>query len=98
MLRFENVATPLDAAGDVVPDSVPPPAFGPMATATVLLAVVTRLPPASRTSTLTAGVIATPAVTSLGWTRKPNLAAGPTAIVNCEDVAPARPPDAAANR
>ena len=47
MLRFENVAIPPTAATVTVPESVPLPGLVPMASVTLVVAVVTVLPCAS---------------------------------------------------
>src|SRR5512143_908547 len=91
MLRFENVATPLIAETGLVPESVPPPGLVPIAMAMLFDALVTRLPPASCTSTWTAGVIVAPAVVLVGWTRNPSLLAAPTVMVKGLEVAPVSP-------
>jgi len=70
MERLENVATPLDAATVVVPESVPPPGLAPMATVTLAEEPVTVFPNASCTTTCTAGESAAPAVVLAGWTAK----------------------------
>ena len=57
MLRLLNVATPLTAATVVVPLSVPLPGLLPIATVTDALLVVTVLPNASTTPTVSAGLI-----------------------------------------
>ena len=63
--RLLNVAMPPDAVADAVPVRVAP--FGVVrATATVALLVVIRLPTASSTRTVTAGVIVTPATALVG--------------------------------
>ena len=64
--RSANVATPLLAGSDTVPDSVPPPGLVPIATVTVALLDVTVFPPASCTVTTTAGLISDPATTAVG--------------------------------
>src|SRR5512142_2403152 len=94
MLRCANDATP-DTAGCVrVPAKVPVEGFVPMATVTlVVLSVVTRFPPASRTSTCTAGVMAAPGGVLDGCTRNPTSVADPTATVKALDVSPANPLD-----
>jgi hypothetical protein len=56
-----KVATPLTALMVTVPESIPPPGFDPMATVSDAALLVTRLLPASRTWTVTAGEITTPA-------------------------------------
>src|SRR5690349_2343660 len=68
MLRPENVATPLTAATGPPPVSVPPPGFVPIASVTLPANVVAVCPAASCAVTFTGGVIATPAVASLGGT------------------------------
>src|ERR1051326_5100742 len=89
-LRSLNVATPLTAARVFVPDNVP--AFGllPNASVTELLAVVTRFPPASCTSTCTAARVAPPVVPP-GCARNASCVALPTTTLNPFDVAPERP-------
>ena len=82
MLRSVNVATPAVAACVSVPESVPPPAFVPMATVTLPAKVVTVLSAASRPVTVTAGAIAAPAVALVGWTVNTSFASGPVAMVN----------------
>jgi hypothetical protein len=63
--RFENVATPPDAAAvNVDPLLRVPPVL--IAIVTVEVSVVTRLPLASSTCTVTAGLIALPAVVVVG--------------------------------
>src|SRR6266576_3394292 len=57
MLKFENVATPLTAFTLVVPDSVPPPGFAPIATVISPVYPVTVFPDASRAVTRTAGIV-----------------------------------------
>ena len=63
--RSLKVATPLEAATVVVPDSVPPPGLVPIAAVT-LAALAVRFPPASWICTVTAGLIDTPAVALVG--------------------------------
>src|SRR5687768_2731392 len=55
ILKFENVATPLTAAADSVPPSVPFAGFVPMASGTVFVADVTVVPLPSTMRTCTAG-------------------------------------------
>src|SRR5512143_1743538 len=98
MLRFEKVATPLTAPTVLVPPRFPPPGFVPMATVTLLVAVVTRLPPASRISTLTAGLMGDPAGASDGWARNPSLAAAPTVMLKVPEVALVSPDAVAESR
>src|SRR3954469_3285298 len=95
MERLENVATPLTAATVVVPDSVPPPGLVPMATVMLADELVTVLLKASCTATCTAGEIATPAVSSVGWTVKATLEAAAGVTLNAAEVAPVSPADAA---
>src|SRR3954464_711092 len=95
MDRLENVATPEDAATVVVPDSVPPPGFVPIATVTEALELVTVLPNASCTATCTAGERLTPAVALLGCTVKASLDADAALTLNADDVAPVSDADAA---
>ena len=85
------MATPLTAATVFVPLSVPEEGFVPIARVTEAEEEVTTLPFASRISTLTAGVIAEPAVVFEGWTLKASLFADPAVMLNVELVAPVRP-------
>src|SRR5947208_14863710 len=78
MFRFAKVATPLTAATVVVPERVPLAGLVPIATAMLLVAVVTMLPCASWIATCTAGVNAAPPTALLGCTVKASFAAGPT--------------------
>ena len=55
------------------------------------VAVVTRFPPRSRTSTCTAGVMIAPAAVLVGWTRNASCTAAPTAMLKVAEVAVARP-------
>ena len=73
MLKLPNVATPATALTVVVPASVPLPGLVPMASVTLLVAFVTRLPEMSWISTLTAGIVA-PAAVLTGWTKNPSCA------------------------
>src|SRR2546425_10171528 len=68
MLSPVNVATPLTALDDVVPERVPPPGLVPMATVTLPPNAVALFPWASCAVTCTAGAIAAPAVALLGGT------------------------------
>src|SRR2546422_11665939 len=68
MLSPVNVATPLTALDDVVPERVPPPGFVPMATVTLPPNAVAEFPCASCAVTCTAGAIAAPAMASVGGT------------------------------
>src|SRR5262245_32220825 len=89
MERLENVATPLTATTVVVPDSVPPLGLAPMATVMLAVEVVTVLLNASCTVTCTAGVMAAPAISSVGWVVKASLAAAAGLMLNAVDTAPA---------
>src|SRR5215471_4564707 len=91
MLRPENVASPLAAACEVMPESAPPPGLLPIASDTVALDDVTRLPPRSLTSTWMSGLIGCPGTVFDGGTRNPTVAADPTATLNGVDVAPLSP-------
>ena len=64
--RPGNVATPFTAATVLVPESVPPPGFVPIASVTFPVNVVTVAPPLSAARTVTAGVIVPPAWTFVG--------------------------------
>src|SRR5215469_18240667 len=85
-----NVATPLAAATVVVPLRVPPAGLVPMARLTLALEL-TRLPPASSSSTVTAGEMAWVAVVLLGCCRKARWVAAPTRMLKALEVAPVRP-------
>jgi hypothetical protein len=87
-----NVATPLVTVAAAPPVSVAAP--GVVSTSvTVPLAVVTRLPLASRTATVTGGLIATPAVADVGSAVKMSCAGGP-ARAGAVNVTGAIPEDA----
>ena len=74
--KLLKVAVPADAALVVVPLSVPPPGFVPIAT--VIDAVeLTRFPNWSCTCTVTAGLIDAPAVALVGCWPNTNLLAAP---------------------
>src|SRR5437867_3002521 len=79
-LKVENVATPFTAATALVPARIPLAGFVPIATVTLVVAVVTVLPWASWTVTCTAGVFIAPAAALLGCTVKTTFAAGPTPV------------------
>ena len=87
--RFEKVATPFTAATVFVPLKVPEEGFVPIASVTEA-EEFTRLPFASRISTLTAGEIAAPLVVFEGCTLKASLFAAPPVTLNAELVAPVR--------
>src|SRR5262245_40776460 len=95
MERLENVATPLDAATVVVPDSVPPPGLVPIATVMLAVELVTVFPNASCTATCTAGEMLTPAVALLGCTVKATRFAAAGLTLNAAEVAPVSGADAA---
>jgi hypothetical protein len=57
----------------------------------LFVALVTRLPPASCTSTWTAGAIVAPPLALDGWTKKASFAAVPTVMLNALEVAPVSP-------
>src|SRR5256884_4945094 len=84
MLVALTVATPFAAIWGPAPLNVPPPALVPKPSMIPGLAAVTRLLNWSRTSTWIAGVMAAPATTLLGPTRKERLvaAAGLTVTVS----------------
>jgi hypothetical protein len=84
MLRFENVAKPLDAVMVVVPESVPGvgvPPFVPIATVMALLKVVTVLPNPSWAAT-TIEAIDVPAVVFPGCTVNARTDADPAVMSN----------------
>src|ERR1041384_5224855 len=93
--RSQNTATPLTAATVVVPDSVPQAGLPVRASVIPFVAVVTVLPDSSCTATTTAGAIAAPAVTLLGWTVKASMLAVPVDTLKALLVAPASPVAAA---
>src|SRR6185369_3926562 len=95
MDRVENVATPATAATVVVPDSVPPPGLAPMATVTLAVELVTVFPNASCTATCTDGLTAAPAVALVGCTANATFEAAAGLMLNPEEVAPVRAPEAA---
>src|SRR5207247_9617515 len=77
MLSPANVAAPLTAFSDVVPERVPPPGFVPMATVQLPPNAVAVFPWASCAVTCTAGVIAAPAMALLGGTVNASCVAAP---------------------
>src|SRR5216117_401113 len=94
MLSPANVAAPLTAFSDVVPERVPPPGFVPMATVTLPPNAVAVFPWASCAVTCTAGVIAAPAVVLVGGTVNASCVAAPgvtlkAALVCVSPAAPA---------
>src|SRR5256886_14396482 len=82
MLNPGNVATPPAAATAVVPESVPPPGFAPMASVTVAANAVAVFPCASSAVTWTARVIGAPAVALDGCTETTRCVAAPAAMLN----------------
>src|SRR5947209_3953709 len=96
MERFEKVATPLEAATVVVPESVPEPGLVPIATVTLADELVTVLRTAAWSVAWTAGLMATPAVALGGWTEKASLLAAPGLMLIPLEVAPVSPLDEAA--
>src|SRR5436190_2042610 len=94
MDRLENVATPLTAATVVVPDSVPPPGFVPTATVMLAVQLVTMFFPSS-TLFRSAGEMATPATSSVGWAVNASLAAAAGLMLNADEVAEVSGADAA---
>src|SRR3989449_7419428 len=95
MLNPGNVATPPAAATAVVPESVPPPGFAPIASVTVAVNVVAVFPCASCAVTWTAGVIGAPAVALDGCTETTRRVAVPAAMLNGALDTVASPPAAA---
>src|SRR3989442_4359897 len=83
MLRAEKVATPLTAATEPPPVSVPPPGFVPIARVTLPVNVVAVCPAASCAATCTAGVIAAPAVVLLGDTVNTSWVGVTVVMLNC---------------
>src|SRR5512143_1478566 len=91
MLRVEKVATPATAATVVVPDSVPPPGFAPIAMVTLPVNAVAVFPKPSRAVTWTAGVMTPPALEVVGCTVKASCVAEPGVMVNAVLPAVVRP-------
>src|SRR2546430_15852374 len=81
MLNPGNVATPPAAATAVVPESVPPPGFAPIASVTVAVNAVAVFPCASCAVTWTAGVIGAPAVAVAGCSVNTRRVAAPAAML-----------------
>src|SRR5438445_13578056 len=86
MLSPVNVATPLTALDDVVPERVPPPGLVPMATVTLPPNAVALFPWASSAVTCTGGVITAPAVAFPGATVKASALAGPGVMLDRKSV------------
>src|SRR5512146_1772747 len=80
MLNVEKVATPATAATVLVPFRVPPPGFVPITTATLPPKVFTMFPKASRTETVTAGMIVVLTVVLVGCWSKETWVAAPAVI------------------
>src|SRR5262245_21338682 len=90
MEMLENDATPPTAATVVVPDSVPPAGFVPIASVIGAVELVTVFPFASCTMTTTAG-IAAPAAVFVGCAVIASFAAAPGVMLNALLVAPVSP-------
>ena len=86
-----KVATPLTALTVLVPASVPLEGLEPIATVIETLELVTVLPLASWTATVTAGLIDVPVAALVGCCWKASLVAAPGVILKAELVAPLRP-------
>ena len=82
----------MTAATVVVPDSVPPPGFVPIANVTDDESEVTVFPAASCTVTTGCCADATPPVELPGWVENTNFAAAPAEMLNGALVAVVRPP------
>ena len=75
------MATPPTAATVVVPDSVPPPGFVPIASVTFPVNDGIVVPVLSTTRTVTAGDIGAPACSLVGcWANTSRLAVGETPV------------------
>ena len=75
------MATPLTAFWVVVPPSVPPPGLVPMASVIGAELLATRLLLASRTRTVTAGVMGVADSSLVGCWRNASLLAGPKTLI-----------------
>src|SRR5690348_11912177 len=93
MLRLLKVARPLAAATVLRPPRAPLFGLVPIATVMLFVAPVTRLPFASSTSTVTAGVIVAPPVVEVGGWTKPSFVAVPADKVIVLEVAAVRLPE-----
>src|SRR6266702_3882279 len=91
MLRLEKVATPLTAATVVVPETVPPAGFVPIATVTLPVNPGTVLLMASSAATSTGGATCAPAVAVVGCIVKASCVAAPGLMSNGALVAPPSP-------
>src|SRR2546422_926941 len=87
----EKVATPPIAASVVVPDSVPPAGFVPIATVTLPVNPGTVLLMASSAATSTGGATCAPAVAVVGCMVKASCVAAPGSMSNGALVAPPSP-------
>src|SRR5437868_3142680 len=96
MLRLANVATPLTAAAESVPVSVPLAGFAPIATVIVPVKPVTTAFEASSADTRTVGIVV-PACVLVGWVEKIKWVAGGAVMLNSPLVAPVRPEVLAVN-
>src|SRR5437762_1652192 len=94
MDRLAKVAVPAPAWAAAVPLRGPPPGFVRMATVTGEESA-TRLPKASSTWTLTAGLMLAPAATLPGCTLNDRWSAAAAVMVKRVDVAEPREPSAA---
>src|SRR5262245_6123610 len=98
MLRSLNDATPPTAAFVAVPESVPgdgEPPFVPIATVTLPVNVVTRLPNASSPETATAGAMLDPAWVATGSDEKISWLNAAALMLKPLDVASVRLPEVA---
>src|SRR5437773_279947 len=96
MLNVENVATPLTAFTLVVPDSVPPLGFVPIATVINPVYLVTVFPDASRAVTRTAGIVC-PACVDCGCVVNAKFVAGGVVMLKLALVVPVNPDALATN-
>src|SRR5437868_3142679 len=90
MLRLANVATPLTAAAESVPVSVPVAGFAPIATVIVPVNPVTTPFAASSADTRTVGIVV-PACVLAGWVEKVRGGTGGAEGLNAVLGAPVRP-------
>src|SRR5258705_203612 len=96
MLNVENVATPFTAFTPVVPESVPPVGFDPIATVIKPVYPVTVLPDPSRAVTRTDGIV-WPAWVDCGCVVNARFVAGGAVMLNLALVAPVNPDALATN-
>src|SRR5437773_245215 len=93
MLNVEQVVTRLPAVALVVPASVPPPGFAPIATVIDPVKPVTTFPASSSADTRTAGIVC-PACVVCGCVVKATWVAGgggAAVMLNAVLVAPVKP-------